>query len=229
MVNYQLGKIYKIVCNETGEQYIGSTTQKMLCTRLAHHVSTKKCSSKGIIERGNYSMVLIENYPCSSKDELHKRERHFIETLDNCVNMVIPTRTRKEHYVDNKKKLLEYKRDYIHQNKEIIQKYRKLYYDENKSDILKQRKDYYDENKVEISVKHKIYHQNNRADILNQRKIYRQQNRDIINKKQQEKRQEKRQEQRQAKKLTPEEHRAERREYWQSKKEIQKDSLSPTE
>jgi len=89
MVNYQLGKIYKIVCNETGEQYIGATCQKKLCTRLAQHVSNNKCSSKGIIERGKYEMVLIEDYPCTSKDQLHQRERHFIETLI-CVNKRIP-------------------------------------------------------------------------------------------------------------------------------------------
>ena len=30
MVNYENGKIYKIVCNETGSIYIGSTAQKYL-------------------------------------------------------------------------------------------------------------------------------------------------------------------------------------------------------
>jgi len=203
MVNYQLGKIYKIVCNETGEQYIGSTVQKMLCTRLAHHVSKhNKTTSRTIIDRGNYEICLIENYPCSSKDELHMRERFFIETLDNCVNKYIPGRTETEK---------------IEQTKE-------------------QKKDYYDENKVEILKKHKNYYVNNRGQILKQKKEYdikhrdnkleydkeyRLKNREILNKKQRE--------QRQAKKLTQEEHRADRREYWANLKESQKVSLSPTE
>mmetsp|Transcript_32665 Transcript_32665/g.38319 ORF Transcript_32665/g.38319 Transcript_32665/m.38319 type:complete len:103 (+) Transcript_32665:95-403(+) len=41
MVNYKNGKIYKIVCNETNEIYIGSTTQT-LTDRLCQHVSKFK-------------------------------------------------------------------------------------------------------------------------------------------------------------------------------------------
>ena len=190
MVNYQLSKIYRIVCNETGEQYIGATCQKKLCTRLAQHVSKKNCSSKGILERGNYSMLLIESYPCSSKDELHQRERYYIESLE-CVNKNIPTRTKKEWRQDNK------------------------------ADISEKQKIYRQDNKAEISEKQKIYRQDNRNNKLEYDKNYRQINRDIINNKKREKRQ--------AIKLTPEDHRAKRREYWQSKKESQKVPLSQPE
>jgi len=192
MPDYSLAKIYQIICNTTGKRYIGSTVQKKLCTRLATHVSKKNTTtSREIIEGGNYDMVLIENFPCDSKDELHKRERHFIETLDNCVNKYIPNRTKKEYRHDNRKKI----------------------------------KDYYVENKIEILKKHKNYYDNNREQILKQQKAYdkeyRLKNRDIINQKQKDKYQ--------AKKLTQEEHRSERREYWQSKKEIQNDSLNHPE
>ena len=136
MVNYQLGKIYKIVCNETGEQYIGATCQQKLCTRLAQHVSKKNdCSSKAIIDRGNYDMLLIESYPCSSRDELHQRERFHIESVV-CINKNIPGKTHKE--------------------------YRNKYYDENKSDILNKHKKYYDENKVDILKQQKDYYVDNR-------------------------------------------------------------------
>ena len=105
MVNYQLGKIYKIVCNETGEQYIGATCQKKLCTRLAQHVSKhNNTTSRTIIDSGNYEICLIENYPCNCKDELHMRERFFIETLDNCVNKYIPGRTETEKIEQKKSK-----------------------------------------------------------------------------------------------------------------------------
>ena len=40
MVNYENGKIYKIVCNETGFIYIGSIAQKYLSTRLGEHTRT---------------------------------------------------------------------------------------------------------------------------------------------------------------------------------------------
>jgi hypothetical protein len=48
-----------------------------------------------ILEKNNYEIILIENYPCETKEELHKRERHFIESMQ-CVNKVIPTRTHKD-------------------------------------------------------------------------------------------------------------------------------------
>ena len=145
MVNYQLAKIYQIICNTTGKKYIGATCQQKLCTRLAHHVSKKNTTtSREIIEGGNYEMVLIEDYPCTSKDQLHRRERHFIETLE-CVNKQIPGRTKqeymKDHYVENKVDILEQK---------------KKYYNEKKSDILDQRKDYYDENREQILAKKNI-------------------------------------------------------------------------
>ena len=40
MVNYQLGKVYKIVGN--GLLYVGSTTRPLLCQRLAQHYSEYK-------------------------------------------------------------------------------------------------------------------------------------------------------------------------------------------
>ena len=51
MVNYQLGKIYKIVDLSTEECYIGSTCQPTLAKRLAKHVSDYKqyCSGKGYL------------------------------------------------------------------------------------------------------------------------------------------------------------------------------------
>ena len=65
MVNYQNGKIYKIVCNDTNQIYIGSTAQPTLAMRLSKHVSSAKqhkssnktkCRSFDIIGRGNYNI-----------------------------------------------------------------------------------------------------------------------------------------------------------------------------
>ena len=86
MINYQLGKIYKIDCNVTGKVYIGSTCEPTLARRLAGHVGNYKRYLKGtysyvssfeVLVSGNYDIVLIESYPCNSKDELHARERHY--------------------------------------------------------------------------------------------------------------------------------------------------------
>ena len=94
MPNYQLGKIYKIVHYTNNNNYIGSTCEPILARRLAGHVSDYKCylnnkkkyiTSFKVLENSNYNIVLIEEYPCDTKDQLLARERYYIDTLD-CVN-----------------------------------------------------------------------------------------------------------------------------------------------
>jgi len=136
MPNYQQGKIYRLVCNNTNKQYIGSTTQKYLCSRLSQHkLQSSRCISKEIINNGNYSIILVENYPCNCKDELLKRERYFIETLQ-CINKRIPSRTKKEG-----------DKEYQEKNKESIKKRKAEYYQKNKEKIKQKSNDYYHMNK----------------------------------------------------------------------------------
>ena len=83
MKNYQLGKIYKIVCRITGEVYVGSTCETTLARRLVQHRSHCKkkveenygsnTSSFQIIIRGDYYIELLERYPCNDNDELRKK------------------------------------------------------------------------------------------------------------------------------------------------------------
>ena len=135
MPNYQNGKIYKIISQHTDKCYVGSTTLKYLSLRLTkHRVSYKNNSpttSKYILELGDYEIVLLELCPCNSKDELHKRERHYIDILD-CVNKNKP-RTKEEikqyqfqYRVDNKDKSKEYYKDYRIKNKEAISEKNKI-------------------------------------------------------------------------------------------------------
>jgi len=103
---YQQGKIYKIVCNITGEVYYGSTIDTLNRRLTKHKQSRKSCSSRNIIERGDYEMILIKNYPCNNVYELEEEESNYIRN-NTCINVVIPNRTQKEYYEDNKKKILE--------------------------------------------------------------------------------------------------------------------------
>ena len=60
MVNYQLGKIYKIVDNTNGNIYIGSTCEPTLARRLSNHVQDYKRYLMG--KRGSYtSFQIISN------------------------------------------------------------------------------------------------------------------------------------------------------------------------
>ena len=66
----------------------------------------KSCSSKMLFSEDydNCKIILIENYPCDNKEQLHKQERCWVEKYD-CVNKNIPSRTlkeyQKEYYQEN--------------------------------------------------------------------------------------------------------------------------------
>ncbi len=133
------GIIYKIVCNETGEVYFGST-QKSLNVRMTEHKSQCKRWKEGkcnfttsyqIIDRGNYSYSLIEMVECEEKKQLEARERYYIEN-NECINKVIPCRTVKEYNEDNKEAIIEYQKEYQKEyeeaNKDHLKEYRRKRY-----------------------------------------------------------------------------------------------------
>lgn len=104
--------IYKIVDNTNGNVYIGRTTMK-LTERLRKHKNHQNCMSREIIKNGDYKIELIEE----TEDET--RERYWIENT-NCVNKVIPGRSRDEWYRDNKESLLKKNNDYRKNNRDKI-------------------------------------------------------------------------------------------------------------
>ena len=142
MPDYQKGKIYKLVSEHTDQIYIGSTIQK-LCHRLGTHARDSRkgknqCTCKHMFELGKVKIVLIENCPCDSKEELYKRERHYIETM-KCVNKLIPGRTMAENYQDKKEHYQKKSNDRYHTKTEEILKQRKEYRLKN-IDKIKERK-----------------------------------------------------------------------------------------
>tara|TARA_R110000772_G_scaffold163599_1_gene275040 strand:- start:262 stop:861 length:600 start_codon:yes stop_codon:yes gene_type:complete len=104
-MNYKNGKIYKIICNITGKQYIGSTIQtlgqRLSKHRREHaqrllnpseHIGT---SSFEIFGNGDYNIILIQDYPCQRREQLLMKERFFIDNM-TCINKICPIRTREE-------------------------------------------------------------------------------------------------------------------------------------
>jgi hypothetical protein len=129
-MNYKNGKIYKIESHVGDKIYIGSTTKQYLSQRLVHHRSDYKSWQNGtrlnrvnsfilFEEYGveNCQIVLLETFPCNSKDELHSREAHYIKTI-TCVNRAIPNRTQKEYKIDNEERLKVRDKNYREANKE---------------------------------------------------------------------------------------------------------------
>ena len=51
-------------------------------------------------------IVLIEEYPCNFKSELHERETYWIKQTE-CVNKNYPNRSTKQYYIDNKDRISE--------------------------------------------------------------------------------------------------------------------------
>lgn len=119
---YKNGKIYKIVCNIKSETYYGSTIQT-LRKRLIQHKTNKKinCVSRNIIDRGDYKMELIKDYPCNSRYELEEEEKKYI--IENeCINVKIPHRTQKEYKEDNKDKIKQQMKEYYENNNKTAEK-----------------------------------------------------------------------------------------------------------
>lgn len=117
MPDYTQGKIYKIVGGNL--TYIGSTTLT-LPQRLADHIIQKRMYEGGlkhkrmtsfqVLDTPDYTIALIEEVICETKEELLQRERYWIENTQ-CVNQVVPMRTEKERYNCNKDHINQKRRE----------------------------------------------------------------------------------------------------------------------
>ena len=129
MGKYSNAKIYKVVCGETGNVYIGATTNSLSLRFHHHRHHTNPTRTKNFI---NPTIHLLEEYPCENLIELSLKEKEWILKTE-CVNGKIPLRTPEEYYKDNKIKILEEKRIYYQNNKERILERQKIYYNNNKN------------------------------------------------------------------------------------------------
>jgi len=86
MIDYKLGKIYKIVNDVNDIIYVGSTAQQKLSNRMRDHRSRANdpsfTSTWNIAMRtigvSHFKIVLVCSHPCSSKDELEAKEFQVI-------------------------------------------------------------------------------------------------------------------------------------------------------
>jgi len=129
MNKYENSKIYKIVNPNTDKIYIGSTCQKYLCNRFVGHKQDYKNFKSGKDRKHSNStlifdasdniydtkIILIEKFPCNSKEELQKREFEIITNTKNCVNSC-----NGKYINDIKKYQKEWIREYRKNNKEKV-------------------------------------------------------------------------------------------------------------
>ena len=110
--------IYKIF-NEN-EQYIGST--KNFIKRASDHRKRKDCSSKIIINKGDWGMKILEE--CTQENR-YQREQYYIDNLENVVNTRNALWDRKKNHEKNKEINNKRARDYKINNMDSVKLYNK--------------------------------------------------------------------------------------------------------
>lgn len=146
MEKYQRGKVYAIICRKTGRRYIGSTCEPTLARRLAEHVQKcniwkegmRRYTSFDIIKDGDYFIVLLESYPCNSRDELRMCEQKHIDSCE-CVNQVKAFQSKEEKKAYDKQYCVEYNI----KNQEQISMRKKNDYDKNPQEMRERVKKNY--------------------------------------------------------------------------------------
>ena len=151
----KIGIIYKLVSTDINikEIYIGSTCN--FRTRKCHHKG--RCNNetdknynlnvyKYIRANGGwdtFDMIQIEEVKHDTKQQLHTRERYWIEELKATLNRVIPTRTPAEYVIDNIDNVRQNKIKFNNNNRVFINAKAKEHYQKNKENIrIRQSKKY---------------------------------------------------------------------------------------
>ena len=183
MVNYQNGKIYKLVNDVDDEIYVGSTCRTLSKRKGDHRSSSNICPERHVYKHlngvgwDNVKIVLIENYQCNNKEELFQRERYWIDQLKPTLNKIRPVIDDNEKREQIRKDTAKYRikhRDKIHERKQ-------KYYETKKDVILESQREYRNANKERINERRKELRELNK-DIYNGKKqAYYHQNKDRLN------------------------------------------------
>ena len=172
-MDYNNGKIYCIRNSINDEIYVGSTTQRLSKRFCWHKKDTKKQNSNLYKEMQRlgveyFYIELIEHYPCSSKEELHKREGEIIREMAT-LNQRVSGRNHKEYYLENHEKELNRCRAYRENNREKEQIRSRTYYENNKEKEQERVRQYRENNKETENLRSKIYREENK-DLLKEKR-----------------------------------------------------------
>jgi len=164
-MDYNKTIIYKIVCNDLSikDCYVGHTTD-MTKRKYTHKCSCNNEKTKNynlkiyqIIRENsgwdNWSMLLVEKFPCKDKYEACKREREVYEELEAKMNTFRPYITQEERKEEHK----EYNKQYYQEHKEESKEYNKQYHEEHKEERKEYNKQYREEHKEESKEYYKQY------------------------------------------------------------------------
>jgi len=150
-----IGRVYKIIHNQSDIVYIGSTKNELRYRWQQHVCIFKKWIATNKTVRGctifkyfekygieNFKIMLIKEYEVCDHLHLEAREQLWISKL-KCINELNPIQLPKKMYEKN----------YYQQNKEIIKARVKAYADANKGLISERNKRYREKNKEAMKAK----------------------------------------------------------------------------
>lgn len=184
--DYSKGKIYKILNTVNDDVYVGSTTislsQRMAKHRWSAKTNTKHCPLyQKIQELGidKFYIELIENFPCSTKEELHAREGHFIREIGT-LNKIVAGRKHKEWKKDNAEHVQEHAKQYYENNRETIKTRVIEWTKNNKEKKAETDKAYREANHDKIRERIKEWREKNKDKIREQKKEWSEKNEDKI-------------------------------------------------
>lgn len=221
MPDYQKNVIYKITCNDPNitDLYVGHSCDfhdrkighKSDCTNPTSNRYNYKVYQT-IREYGgweNWSVEIIEEYPCENELEATLRERYWFDQLSATLNTCVPARTIQEWYLDNienikkynqdnadtiaenkknwqlknKAKVKEQQKKYREEHADTIAERMKKWREDNRETLLEYFKARYQANKDTIAMQRKKYHEDNRSKILERKKKYHDEHKALLNQK----------------------------------------------
>jgi predicted GIY-YIG superfamily endonuclease len=139
------GYIYKILCKDTGEVYIGSCRnyeQRKISHKYYKNDTKWVVSSSQIINRNNYEFILLDKQDEITDLDLRKLEQSYMDKYE-CINH---QRAHISPQIKQTEKL-EYNITYRLEHEEQIRSQRHNFYEENKERLIKEAKNNYEKNK----------------------------------------------------------------------------------
>jgi len=174
-------QIYLIICMNTGKMYVGSTVQK-LKRRMRMHLTQRNCTSRCIIDQGNFEAITLQKWPCNTKREALTLEGQWQRAFKDCfpkhlVNDKIEgsfindspeaqhayeTKRYQEDRENQKARVQAYRaknpdkvKKYREEHKEERYEYNKAWCEKNRDKKSAIQKRHYDKNRDELNTRHK--------------------------------------------------------------------------
>jgi superfamily II DNA helicase RecQ len=202
---YLNSRIYCIWCID-GYYYIGSTTTDIRYRLRDHKHHSRQYPERKVYKHinnlgwDNVEIKCLEEYVCSSREELVKKENEYIRACEGdefCLNNNNAFQTEEElkqvqavYRQENRDKILEYKKRYRDENTEKIRAYNEKYVTENKDSVYEKRREYIAQNREKIYQKTKEYNEAHKEEIAAYKKAWTEERKEELKVKAKQKREE---------------------------------------